>query len=187
MNAEPQATLADLIVQPARPTDAAEILELQKLAYHGEAAIYNEFGIPPLTQTIDGMRADLERQTCLIATMDDRRGGRMGNRPCGCIVGSVRAHLDQGTCYVGRLIVQPELHNQGIGTRLMREIEHLFRHAARFELFTGHLSERNLYLYRKLGYCPFKQERISDALTLVYLEKIAPAQAHDLDPGGMST
>ena len=187
MNTEPQGGIAAVIVQPARPADAAEILALQKLAYHGEAAIYDEFGIPPLTQTLDGMRADLERQTCLIAAVDDRRGGRMVNRPCGCIVGSVRAHLDEGTCYVGRLTVHPDLQNRGIGTSLMVEIERLFRHAARFELFTGHLSERNLYLYRKLGYRPFKQERISDALTLVYLEKLPPAPGRDLEQGGTNT
>ncbi len=161
-----------MIVQPAEPGDAAEILALQKLAYHDEAAIYDEFGIPPLTQTLDEMRADLEQQTCLKATIDGR------------IAGSVRAYLSEGTCFIGRLIVHPDLQNRGIGTRLMNEIEHLFSHAARFELFTGHLSERNLYLYRKLGYRPFKEGRISDALTLVYLEKTPPAPGPDREPGG---
>ena len=161
-----------MIVQPAEPVDAAEILELQKLAYHSEAAIYNEYGIPPLTQTLDQMRADLARQTCLKVTIDGR------------IVGSVRAHLIDGTCFVGRLIVHPSLQNRGIGTRLMNEIEHAFSHAARFELFTGHLSERNLHLYRKLGYRPCRQERISDALTLVYLEKVPLARQGKREPGG---
>jgi GNAT superfamily N-acetyltransferase len=172
-----------MIVQPAEPGDAAEILELQKLAYHSEAAIYNEFGIPPLTQTLDEMRADLARQTCLKVTIDARMDGLpcgcIGGFPCGCIVGSVRAYLSEGTCFVGRLIVHPSFENQGIGTRLMNEIEHAFSHAVRFELFTGHLSERNLYLYHKLGYQPFKREQVSDALTLIYLEKMSSArQSH---------
>ena len=171
-----------MIVQLAEPGDAAEILELQKLAYHSEAAIYNEFGIPPLTQTLDQMRADLARQTCLKATSDARMGGCL----CGCIVGSVRAHLSEGTCFIGRLIVHPSAQNQGLGTRLMNEIEQAFSHAARFELFTGHLSERNLYLYRKLGYRPFNQERISDALTLVYLEKVPSPRQSKRQPGGSS-
>jgi ribosomal protein S18 acetylase RimI-like enzyme len=161
-----------MIIQPAEPADAAEILALQKLAYHDEAAIYNEFGIPPLTQTLDGMRADLEWQTCLKAILDGR------------IIGSVRAYLSEGTCFVGRLIVHPEFQNRGLGTRLMSELELLFSHAARFELFTGHMSERNLYLYDKLGYRPFKRERISDALTLVYLEKRPPALGHERESGG---
>ena len=153
-----------MFIQPAQPQDAAEILALQKLAYQSEAAIYGDLTMPPLTQTLDQMRADLERQTCLKATMD------------GCIVGSVRAHLREGTCYVGRLIVHPGVQNQGIGTRLMAEIERSFSAAARFELFTGHRSERNLYLYHKLGYRPCKQERVSEALTLIYLEKNQSAQ-----------
>ena len=128
------------------------------------------------------MRADLARQTCLKVTID----ARMGGCPCGCIVGSVRAYLSEGTCFVGRLIVHPSVQNQGIGTRLMNEIEHAFSHAARFELFTGHLSERNLYLYHKLGYRPFKQERISDALTLVYLEKVPSPRQSKPEPGGSS-
>jgi predicted N-acetyltransferase YhbS len=149
-----------VLIQPAQPQDASEILALQKLAYQSEAAIYGEFQIPPLTQTLDEMRADLADQICLKATMDGR------------IVGSVRAHLREGTCHVGRLIVHPSVQNQGIGTRLMAKIESALPRAARFELFTGHRSERNLYLYRKLGYRTLRQERVSQALTLVYLEKM---------------
>ncbi len=148
-----------MIVQPAEPGDAAEILALQKLAYRSEAAIYDDWSIPPLTQTLDEMQADLARQTCLKATIAGR------------IAGSVRAHVEDDTCYVGRLIVHPDFQGRGIGTRLMNEIEDAFRGVARFELFTGHRSERNLYLYRKLGYEPCRRERISDALTLVYLAK----------------
>ncbi|MFN2245231.1 MAG: GNAT family N-acetyltransferase [Anaerolineae bacterium] len=151
-------------IQAAEPGDAAEVLQLQKLAYRSEAAIYDDFTIAPLTQTLDEMDADLARQTCLKATVNGR------------IVGSVRARVSDGTCFVGRLIVHPDYQNQGIGTRLVGEIEQVFRSAARFELFTGHRSERNLALYRKLGYRPFRQERISEALSLVYLEKVQPHQ-----------
>lgn len=151
-----------VIIQPAEPGDAAEILALQKLAYRSEAAIYDEWSIPPLTQTLAEMQADLALRTCLKASIDGR------------IVGSVRADVREGTCFVGRLIVHPSFQDQGIGTRLMHEIERAFEGVARFELFTGQRSGRNLYLYRKLGYEPCRQEQISDALTLVYLEKLQP-------------
>jgi ribosomal protein S18 acetylase RimI-like enzyme len=153
-----------VLIELAQPQDAAEILALQKLAYQSEAAIYGEFSIPPLTQTLAQMCTDLADQTCLKATMDGR------------IVGSVRARLREGTCYVGRLIVHPGVQNQGIGTRLMVKIEDAFPSAARFELFTGHRSDRNIHLYRKLGYRPCRQEQVSDALTLVYLEKTQSPQ-----------
>lgn len=149
----------DIIIERAIAQDAQEILELQKLAYQSEAAIHNEYNIPPLTQTLAEMRADFEKQVVLKATS----GGR--------IVGSVRGYVSKGTCFVGRLIVHPDFQNRGLGTRLMGEIERVFGQAQRFELFTGHRSERNLYLYRKLGYRPFKEQKVSEALTLVFLEK----------------
>jgi len=48
-------------IQAAEPGDAAEVLQLQKLAYRSEAAIYDDFTIAPLTQTLDEMDADLAR------------------------------------------------------------------------------------------------------------------------------
>ena len=53
----------------------------------------------------------------------------------------------------------------------MNEIEVCFNRAGRFELFTGHKSERNLHLYRKLGYRVFRNEKISEKLTILYMEK----------------
>jgi ribosomal protein S18 acetylase RimI-like enzyme len=143
----------------AQLSDATEILALQKLAYQSEAAIYDDYGIPPLTQTLPEMEADLGRQVVLKAVREGR------------IVGSVRAYQKGDTCYISRLIVHPEHQNQGLGTRLVEAIEAAFEDAGRFELFTGHKSERNLYLYRKLGYEISRREQVSDDLELVYLEK----------------
>lgn len=151
----------DLIIEPAASDDAEEILALQRLAYQSEAAIYDDYTIPPLTQTLEEIVADLQRQTFLKATMDGR------------IVGSVRAYMREGTCFVGRLVVHPSVQNQGIGSRLMSEIEGTFEQVKRFELFTGHHSERNLHLYQKLGYRSYRAIKVTDALTIVYLEKIA--------------
>jgi hypothetical protein len=53
----------------------------------------------------------------------------------------------------------------------MRAIEEDFAAADRYELFTGHLSENNLRLYRRLGYTGFREEVVSPQLRLVYLEK----------------
>jgi ribosomal protein S18 acetylase RimI-like enzyme len=75
----------------------------------------------------------------------------------GEIVGSVRAYLEKGTAYIGRLMVKPNSQDKGIGTRLMQAIEEHFRMADRYELFTGHRSARNLYLHRKLAYREFKR------------------------------
>src|SRR5208283_5305475 len=105
--------------------DAEAILRLQKLAYHSEAMIYDDFSIPPLTQTLENLQSEFGTKIILTATANGR------------IVGSVRAHQVKRTCYVERLIVHPDFQNRGVGTRLMKQIEQDFVSANRFELFTG--------------------------------------------------
>src|SRR4030043_850585 len=148
-----------MIIESAGFSDAEEILSIQKLAYRSEAEIYDDFTIPPLTQTLEEIKKDFENQLFLKAFID------------GKIIGSVRAFVKEGTCYVGRLIVHPDFQNQGIGMQLMNRVEKTFKEAQRFEIFTGHKSERNLYLYEKLGYKRFKTVKANEKLTIVYLEK----------------
>ena len=91
--------------------DAPDILALQKLAYHTEAVLYDNFEIPPLTQTIEDLIAQFDDHTFLKVVNSSQ------------IIGSVRAMCQGDTCYIGRLIVHPDFQNQGIGTRLLCEIE----------------------------------------------------------------
>lgn len=146
-----------MIIEKANISDAKEILLLQKLAYSSEADIYNDFGIFPIVQTLDQIEKDFEKWTFLKAIIDGR------------IVGSVRAHEKEGTCHIGRLIVHPDFQNRGIGTKLMKEIEKIFG-SKRFELFTGDKSQKNLYLYQKLGYKIFKEQKI-DNINFIYLAR----------------
>jgi ribosomal protein S18 acetylase RimI-like enzyme len=121
--------------------------------------IYDDFSIPPLTQTLENLQSEFKRKTILIATANGR------------IVGSVRAYQINHTCYVERLAVHPDFQKRGIGKRLMNQIEQDFGSANRFELFTGHKSEKNIRLYSKLGYKIFKQEVVMDRLSFVFMEK----------------
>ena len=150
-----------MIIENALISDLEEILALQKLAYLSEAEICNDFSIPPLLQTIEDIKSEYAYKTFLKAV------------DSGKIIGSVRANLQDGTCYIGKLIVHPDYQNRGIGTALMNSIENCFKGCKRYELFTGKKSVKNIYLYNKLGYRIFKEEKISEKLTLVSLEKIA--------------
>ena len=137
-----------------------EILELQKRAYKKEAVLYNDWTIPPLTQTLSEIQAEYENRLFLKAQFEAR------------IVGSVRALCNSGTCRIGRLIVHPDCQRQGIGALLMKNIEHFFPNSQRFELFTGTKSTGNIRLYQKLGYEEYRQQDLSKKVRVVFMEKI---------------
>lgn len=143
----------------AEPHDAEEILALQRLAYQAEARLYNEWKIPPLTQSLDALKEEFADSIVLKALIDGR------------IVGSVRAKARAGCCAIGRLIVHPELQRRGIGSRLLQAIEAQFPEAAHYELFTGSKSEANIRLYQRHGYQITRTEQLSAAVLLVFLEK----------------
>lgn len=146
-------------IERATLSDAGEILALQKLAFLTEAELYGD-GIQPLHQTMEEIRAEFDDMLFLKAHFHDGR-----------IVGSVRARmLEDGSCWIGKLIVHPDFRRRGIGAELMRRIEACFPSATRFELFTGARSEGNISLYKGLGYREFKRDGLPPIL--VPLEKL---------------
>lgn len=149
----------DAAIGPARVREAEQILKLQYLCFQDEAARYADYRLPPLVQTLHDLLAEYDSHVILAARLDDE------------VVGCVRGHLVEDTCHVRRLIVHPRLRCSGLGTRLMLALEAHVSQARRFELFTGHLSEGNLRLYRRLGYTLLRTEDVSPALRLVYLHK----------------
>ena len=150
----------NLQIVPARPVDLEPILRLQKQAYQSEAAIYQDFNIPPLTETLAMLQVE-QRHSLVLAAWAE-----------GELVGAVRGEMKEDSCLIGRLLVAPSRQNQGIGKALMKAIEAAHPQARRFELFTGTLSLKNLALYQALGYQPFRQEMLGQ-ITFIYLEKRA--------------
>ena len=107
---------------------------------------YNDFDIsPPLLQTFEELTREFSESLFLKAVLGDD------------IVGSVRGFQVNYTVFIKRLIVNPHYQNQGIGTMIMKSIEDSFKGNKRYELFTGHKSNRNLNLYNKIGNKEFKR------------------------------
>ncbi len=147
---------------PATLQDLETILRLQKECYLEEAELYETYTIPPLTQDLESLKNDFGK-TLLLKVLAGEK-----------IVGSIRGYSENGTCYVGRLMVHKTFQNKGIGQLLMHSLETAFKkNCERFELFTGYKSHKNLHVYEKLGYKEFKREQVSEAITLVYMEKIS--------------
>ena len=139
--------------------DLPEILKLQYLAYQSEAALFGTQDIPPLKETLDEVEEEYRKGIILKMVDDDGR-----------IIGSVRAHADDQTVYIGKLMVHPDCRGRGYGKKLLSEIERCYGNR-RCELFTSTRSVDNIRLYEKMGYKIFREEAVTDELVFVYMEK----------------
>lgn len=145
-------------ITKAELKDLQEILDLQYLAYQSEAQLFNNKDIPPLKETLEELTEEFNKGIILKMTDGDK------------IVGSVRAYEKRRTAYIGKLMVHPDYRNQGNGTMLLKAIEKIY-FECRLELFTSTKSVDNIRLYESLGYRKFKEQKIDDELTFVYLAK----------------
>ena len=147
------------VILRAEKTDLPEILNLQYLAYQSEAALFGNKDIPPLKETLSELEEQFENG--IILKMVD-----VNNK----IIGSVRSHSDETTVYICKLMVYPSHQKKGYGKKLLQEIEKFYLNR-RFELYTSTRSIDNIRLYEKMGYKKFKEEKVTDELVFVYMEK----------------
>jgi len=147
------------------PGDAGELLTLQRAAFVTEAAIYDDFALPPLTETLDDLRAELSDSA--VVTLGVREQGRL--------IGSVRVRrTGEDEAYLGRLAVAPDRRGAGIGTHLLRVAESVFPSVRKIRLLTGEHSTENIRLYARLGYRETGRTRAATrgaTYDLVYFEK----------------
>jgi ribosomal protein S18 acetylase RimI-like enzyme len=148
-----------LHIECASVSDFPEILEIQKKAFYSEAEFYQNYQIQPLTQTLSEMEDECKDKVVLKAVVD------------GKIAGSVRANAYETVCWVNKLVVLPAFQRQGIGEKLLREIENYFPNAKKFTLATGAKSQSNIRLYEKVGYKIDRKETFHDGVEAVVMEK----------------
>lgn len=147
-------------ILPVCQQDLPEVLAVQKAAFAAEAQLVRNWKIPPLTQTIDELAEDWRKGIMLKAVNEG-----------GPIIGTVRGHMAPDGFYIGRLAVQPQWQGRGCGSALL---EAMIARAEpnRLVLFTSTKSERNLRLYERFGFKPFKKSTTATGVTLVWLEKV---------------
>lgn len=141
---------------------AGELLTVRRAAFVSEAQVYGDPNIPPLTQTLEELRADLADPD--VVTL----GAWLGPR----LVGSVRVGFEGPRVTLGRFAVVPDLHGRGIGTALLEEVPaHLRPDSAEVWVFTGRDSLHNLALYAKHGY-EHQHDQTAGDLTYAYLRRM---------------
>lgn len=149
-----------MIILPACESDLPQILALQKAAFESEARLVENWDIPPLTQTLENL-AEEWRTGIILKALDGQT-----------LTGTVRARIAEGTAHIGRLAVLPQWQGRGYGSALMTAILSAAK-ATRYKLFTSAKSERNLRLYVKFGFVPYKKAQTANGVELVWLEKVS--------------
>lgn len=148
----------DITIDELDESGAGELLTLQRAAFVSEAQIYGSADMPPLTQTVEQVRAEL------------RDGDALGARREGRLVGAIRFRMDGETLLIGRIAVAPDQQGEGVG-RLLLEAAERRSGAAQAELFTGSLSEANIRLYESCGYAVSERVPDGDGTEQVFMRK----------------
>ena len=152
----------EVTIKVVTDEEAGELLTLRRAAFVTEAQICGDPNIPPLTQTLGELRADLAADGVITL------GARSGHR----LVGSIRVEIEDQKATLGRLAVAPDLQGKGIGTKLLLAILPFLPDDTReVWVFTGQDSVQNLEMYAKQGY-EHQYDRTAGDLTYAYLRRI---------------
>lgn len=150
---------AETVIAPLSEHDAGEVLTVQRAAFVSEAQIYGSADMPPLTQTLDEVAAEL------------RAGTGLGARVDGRLVGAIRFREADEVLLIGRIAIAPDVQGAGIGRKLLSAAEEASS-ARVAELFTGSLSEANIRLYESCGYEESERVPDGDGTEQVFLRKL---------------
>jgi predicted N-acetyltransferase YhbS len=148
----------EIVISPISEADAGEVLTVQRAAFVSEAAIYGSVDMPPLTQTLAELEAELRSESGLTARIDGR------------LVGAIRFVEKDGMLLIGRIAIAPDMQGEGVGRTLLEHAERASS-AQVAELFTGSLSEANIRLYERCGYVEHERVPDGDGTAQVFLRK----------------
>ncbi|MEO5689761.1 MAG: GNAT family N-acetyltransferase [Burkholderiaceae bacterium] len=154
-----------LKIVPADLADAPALLALQKVAFEPEARACQVWDIPPLRETVEGIREHIRMATVLKA-MDGER-----------LVGSIRGIVTGATCLIRVLMVAPDAQGCGVGALLLKAIEDAHPQVERFDLTTNMTMVGNLRFYLRHGYAVVEQMRHADTIQLAFMRKVQAAPA----------
>ena len=148
-------------ILPAHVDDAPAMLAMQKLAFEPEARACKAWDIPPLQETVEGLREHIRMATVLKAVEGER------------LLGSIRGLVTGSTCLIRVLVVAPDAQGRGLGAALLKAIEDAHPQVERFELTTNMIMVGNVRFYLRHGYEVVEQVQHAPTIRLAFMRKIA--------------
>jgi GNAT superfamily N-acetyltransferase len=143
---------------PATLADAEALLDVQIRSFHDDARIYPELepGGPPGYDSLEALqKLILERPFYKIV-----QAGR--------IIGEIILEdMGEGHYYLDTLVVDPDYHNQGVGTQAMHFLEATYP-ARKWTLYTPIYSTRNHHFYEKFGYVKVGESHDGNVALILY-------------------
>ena len=146
-------------IELATIQDVPEILELQYKAFRPVAERLNWPDAPNLIETVEHARGEFPKYTTLKMLSDD-----------GKIIGSVRGRVENGSLYIGRLMVLPEFQKNGYGRILLRKIQSMLPHD-RAWLDTSGDEPETVSFYEREGFRTFETKYFENGVSWIFMEK----------------
>lgn len=144
----------------AQCDEAQAILDLQKRAFASEVLVYG-CEIAPVCEPVEHLLRDMGDAVVLVARAVD-----------GQVVGHVRGHqMDDGSVLVRRFCVDPDWQCQGIGGKLLVEVERRTSPTTYYWLQAGAKSPDNVAYYGRRGYVEVGREQKNENVTFVNMRK----------------
>ena len=125
-------------IRPATEDDFPALLQVQQAAFGEYAHTYKVSGWT--TETMESLKDDAKEKHIFVAETD------------GAIVGSARFWTVAGVCVIRLLSVSPSHQGQGVGKKLLREIERTATGAHKLYACTMLRTPRNIQFFLSLGY-----------------------------------
>ena len=138
-----------LILEKAIKNDAKKLAEIQKTSFDQESKLLNnnEIGGPPGYDS-PSWQEDMMQYCEYFKVLYN-----------GEIIGGALILIESNQVHnLGRIFIDPNFQNQGIGMKVMKEIERIFPECNKWWLDTPIWSVKNHHFYSKCGFTKVREE-----------------------------
>ena len=146
-------------IEIATIEDVPELMELHDKAFFAIAAEVDWLDAPGLKESLGQACEDFPKYMTLKMLSDE-----------GKIVGSVRGRVEDGSLYIGRLMVLPECQGKGYGRILLRKIQSVLPHSRAWLDTSGDVPE-TVSFYEREGFRTFESKRFENGVSWIFMEK----------------